>query len=217
MRRSPLTNGRWFLALGVWLLLALVTPGSAAAGSTGQPIDLGPDSEGFQLWYTIGADGWALSSDEIVIGGSIGQGLVGDPNPLADLWVTTGFWAPSVCYDTTDVEPADSTDVEPMVVTGIDDGADVPITGFSLAPVWPNPSHGVATIGWTVPRASDVRLTVLDVQGRQAETLANGNYPAGRYRVRWNARAGGGAASGVYFIRLETPDGLYTRRVAIVR
>ena len=176
-----MTKGRCILALGVWLLLALGNPGSAAvahAGSTGQPIDLSPDAEGFQLWYTIGADGWAFSSDEIALGASIGQSIIGGPNALSDLWVNPGFWAPSVDYDTTDVDAADSTDADPTLVTGIGDDVDGPIAAFGLAPIWPNPSHGIAYIRWTVPRAANVRLSVLDVQGRRAATLVEGTHPA---------------------------------------
>src|SRR5205085_322567 len=86
IRRTRMTNGRWFLALGVWLLMVLGTPGSAIAQtvSTGQPIDLSPDAEDFQIWYTIGAEGWAVSSEDVELGGSSGQAITGSPNALAD-------------------------------------------------------------------------------------------------------------------------------------
>src|SRR5437867_1937911 len=156
-RSFPLTKAAYVLGPFVSLLVTLwilIMCGVAHAGSTGQAIDLSPDAEGFQIWYGTGAEGWAFSSDDVEIGGSVGQAAIGSPNATSDdPWVTSGFWAPGVSYDTTDVDPTDSTDVV-VAVLGIDDPVDGPIAGFALAPVWPNPSHGIAYIRWTVPRAS---------------------------------------------------------------
>jgi hypothetical protein len=90
------------------------------------------------------------------------------------------------------------------------------VTQFSLLPISPNPSHGLATIWWTVPRAAAVRLTVHDVQGRQVATLADGLHAPGRYNVSWNLSSGHAALSaGMYFVRLQTPDGAFVRRVVM--
>jgi len=217
-----MTQERWLLAFGLWLVLALVAPGADAIAqtvSTGQPIDQNEDANGFQLWHTIGAGGVASSPasslDYLGLGGSIGQAVSGSPNALSDLWVVAGFWGPSVSYDSTEVDPSDSTDVD--VTLGIGGTVNISL-GFSLAPIFPNPSHGLAYVQWTVPRTSNVRLTVHDVQGREAAVLANGSYPAGSYGMRWNTLSTKNPlAAGIYFIRLETPEGVFTRRVIMIR
>ena len=60
------------------------------------------------------------------------------------------------------------------------------IREFSLLPVSPNPSRGMAYVAWSVPRESRLRLTVHDVQGRQVAVLADGIYTNGRHVMRWN-------------------------------
>jgi len=87
---------------------------------------------------------------------------------------------------------------------------------FALSGAWPNPTHGSLTAAISLPRDSKVRVSVLDLQGREVAVLADGGFPAGRHEVRWDGRAGGGkAAAGLYFIRLITPDRKFVSRVAI--
>jgi len=94
--------------------------------------------------------------------------------------------------------------------------ADAPIREFSLSRVAPNPSHGVTQIVWSIPRESRLRLTIHDVQGRRVATLADGAYPAGRHDVKWNPLAErGGVAPGIYFVRLQSPDGVFIRRLVL--
>ena len=223
-----MTRVRWFLVLGLWLALVLgVSRADAAAQtvSTGQVIELGEDADGFALWPAVGGGGVVGSLDDVELGGNIGQAAIGAPDPLADLCNAAGFLAPGVCYDTTDVDPSDSTDVVGVTLAmsavkaeaGIERTADAPVLAFSLAPAFPNPSHGVAYIGWAAPRESNVRLSVHDVQGREVAVLADGVYAAGRHGVRWGASSAKEVSTGVYFVRLETPDGVFTRRVAMIR
>ena len=67
-----------------------------------------------------------------------------------------------------------------------------------------------------MPSAASVRLTVHDVMGREVAVLADGPYAAGRYSIRWNA-SNRGLAAGMYFVRLVTPAGMFTRRVALIQ
>jgi minor extracellular serine protease Vpr len=94
------------------------------------------------------------------------------------------------------------------------------ITRFDLAPVWPNPTAGLARVDFTVPRESQVRVLVFDVQGRQVATLADGSFTAGRHQVTWDGAAddGSGASGGIYFVHMVTPDGRnLVQRVTIAR
>jgi hypothetical protein len=89
---------------------------------------------------------------------------------------------------------------------------------FGLALLSGNPARGPVEIEYTVPRASRVDVAVYDLSGREVAALARGPHEAGRYRVRWASRAGAEErASGIYFVRLLTPHGEMTRRVAITR
>ncbi len=65
---------------------------------------------------------------------------------------------------------------------------------------YPNPFNPVTTIEYDLPAAGKVRLTVLDLLGREVAVLVDEVKPAGSYNVAWKA---GNAASGVYFYRLS--------------
>jgi hypothetical protein len=90
---------------------------------------------------------------------------------------------------------------------------------FSLSGAWPNPSKGGAlTMAISVPRASMVRLSVLDLQGREVAVLADGGFPAGRHEIRWDGRTTEGQVpTGLYFIRCITPEKKFVNRVTITR
>jgi hypothetical protein len=93
-----------------------------------------------------------------------------------------------------------------------------PIAEFALGRVAPNPMHDRARVDFSVPRASDVRLSVIDVQGREVTTLASGHFAPGRYQAVWTGSTGRGQApAGLYFIRLRTPDRDLTSRIVLSR
>jgi hypothetical protein len=102
---------------------------------------------------------------------------------------------------------------------------------FRLEPNYPNPFSvrggslpagrygsydGVAgtTLRFSVPTAAHVRLSVYNVLGERVATLLDGPVEAGEHRLQWIPEA---AASGTYFIRLETAHGSTTRPVLLLR
>jgi hypothetical protein len=70
-----------------------------------------------------------------------------------------------------------------------------------------NPAHGAAGLRLALPRESRVDLSIFDVNGRRVRALVRGELPAGEHALRWDGRdeAGVRAASGLYFLRLDTP------------
>ncbi|MEZ4700753.1 MAG: FG-GAP-like repeat-containing protein [Rhodothermales bacterium] len=77
-------------------------------------------------------------------------------------------------------------------------------TEFALEGNFPNPFNPVTTIGFALPEASDVRLVVYDMMGREVTTLIDTNLGAGRYQARWEGKndMGHTVASGVYILRM---------------
>ncbi|MEL6445218.1 MAG: binary toxin-like calcium binding domain-containing protein [Bacteroidota bacterium] len=78
----------------------------------------------------------------------------------------------------------------------------------------PNPVHQSARVRYVLPEASNVRVSVYDVLGREVAVLAEGARPAGEGTVRFDASR---LASGFYVLRLLTEQGAATRRVTVVR
>ena len=79
---------------------------------------------------------------------------------------------------------------------------------------YPNPLQEQGTIEYTLPKATDVRITVYDVLGRRVAVLEDSHQEAGRHTARLE---GGRLASGVYFGRLETDGQTRTQKITVVR
>ncbi|HET9950276.1 MAG TPA: FlgD immunoglobulin-like domain containing protein [Candidatus Eisenbacteria bacterium] len=103
-----------------------------------------------------------------------------------------------------------------MGVTGVG-----PIAGadFKLRMPWPNPSSGSVGLSFSLARPAAVDLQVFGVDGRLVANLAHGVWSAGIHKVAWSGRDSRGAvtASGVYFVRLATEEGVMTRRLVRFR
>ncbi len=92
-------------------------------------------------------------------------------------------------------------------------------SGFTLHGNFPNPFSAETNITFALRTPQQVRLEVFDVLGRRVAVLADGTFPAGSHRVRWDGRYGSGVrvGSGVYVVRLVTPGGTRTRKVVALR
>ena len=91
---------------------------------------------------------------------------------------------------------------------------------FALRTIRPNPFRDAAQVDFTLGRRSRVSVTVYDVLGREVQRVAHGLWmEAGSQSLRWDGRAasGAGASAGVYFLRLDTEGGHWTRAVIRVR
>jgi hypothetical protein len=91
----------------------------------------------------------------------------------------------------------------------------------ALVSASPNPFNPLTTISYTTtPTATNVSVRVYNVTGQVVRTLvANKPVSAGTHSVVWNGRdnVGRHLSSGVYLIRLATPDKAITKRVTLVK
>ena len=94
---------------------------------------------------------------------------------------------------------------------------DRPVADLELAPVQPNPLRGAGRIGFALPSTSHVRLSVVDVQGREVAVLAEGIFEAGRHQVRWDGASAGQVGPGLYFVRLSVAGRSLVRRTVVTR
>jgi hypothetical protein len=96
-------------------------------------------------------------------------------------------------------------------------GPGVP-TEFALGPIHPNPTHDAALLDFALPRAASVKLSVVDLQGREVSVLAHGDYAPGRYQVGWDGRSGHGTAQpGLYFVVYQSPGRKIVERLVLAR
>jgi hypothetical protein len=95
-----------------------------------------------------------------------------------------------------------TTQGESVRLGQISGSAHLVIREFALSRIVPNPSRAVTRIEYALPHESHVRLSVLDVQGREVVVLADGVFGAGRYQATWSGQTDRGEApAGLYFVR----------------
>ena len=88
-----------------------------------------------------------------------------------------------------------------------------------LGAPFPAPFNAEVTIPFALAEAGPVRLAVYNLLGQQVRILADGWLAAGAHRVRWDGRTatGADAASGVYWVVLQTDGAVQTAKLALIR
>jgi hypothetical protein len=88
------------------------------------------------------------------------------------------------------------------------------------ARISPNPLHPEGTLEFSMPAPGRVSLRLYDVNGRCVRTfLRDETFARGSHRMPFAARddRGGALASGVYFYRLELPEGVQRGRFVVAK
>lgn len=98
-------------------------------------------------------------------------------------------------------------------VTKVSERPAVP-SGLKLEQNYPNPFNPATVISFDLPSAADVRLTVYDINGREAATLLNTRLEAGAHQVTFDASQ---LAGGVYFYMLETDGHCFTQKMTLLK
>ena len=82
-----------------------------------------------------------------------------------------------------------------------------------------NPFNPSVEIEYALPEEAKVVLKVYGVGGGVVKTLVQSSKPAGFHKVIWDGRDDGGtrAASGVYFLRLETESYTQTEKIVLLK
>jgi hypothetical protein len=89
-----------------------------------------------------------------------------------------------------------------------------PVVQSADLSIYPNPFNGAARLQFDLPRELMLALDVFDLQGRHVQTLVRQAYPAGRHTVNWSAD---GWPSGMYFVRMTTPQQQRLHKALLVR
>ena len=92
-------------------------------------------------------------------------------------------------------------------------------TGFQLMPAYPNPFNPVTTIRYQLPTASNVRMTVYDILGREVKVLLHEHKNSGTHALQWSGtnRFGQPVASGTYFLIMEALNFNQIQKVLLIK
>ncbi|NQS98079.1 MAG: T9SS type A sorting domain-containing protein [candidate division Zixibacteria bacterium] len=84
----------------------------------------------------------------------------------------------------------------------------------NLSQNYPNPFNPVTSIKFSIPKVAIVKISVYNILGREVAVLADREYQAGEYIIRWEAA---NVSSGIYFIYMEAADYHRTLEMVLLR
>jgi len=90
---------------------------------------------------------------------------------------------------------------------------------FVLSQNYPNPFNPTTTIQFGVPDASDVKIHIYDLLGREVVTLVNGHLDAGYHAATWGGqdRLGKPVSSGIYFTVMQSGNFRAVKKMMLLK
>ena len=169
-----------------------------------EPIGIDVPNSGSYVW-TVTGPGTNTGSQRIQsalvavldLSGRVGGGVADGPFSITDPGNAVAGGGPP---------RPDSTQAQPSLPRA-----------FALERAWPNPSVGNVRVSFALPRQAPIRLSVIDLAGREIALLADGIETAGVHRASWDGRADGRRArAGLYFIRYRVPGKDMATRISVL-
>lgn len=190
--------------------------------ATGETVHLDKDGK---LW--IGSadhkrfDCWDLTTNKIVDG----INAITNTTPAKDY--TQGYFEkPRGIAFSPDGKTAYTCDFNGQVVqewkkvgTGVEDTKVIP-KSFELYQNYPNPFNPTTNFKYSLPKATQVKLVIYDIFGREVKTLINNEMKeAGTYTVTWDGKNNMGikVSSGTYFYRMQAAGFEKVMKMALIK
>ena len=163
-------------------------------------------------WYEINWYGWQLVSWDMAVEGTgtwIGDGSLDGTLAFDSIQLThtTGQATVGTYY-------IDDLRVVNRNYLGWDGSGNFKPLEFALLPNYPNPFNPWTNIPFTLAEQTEVDLRIYDLKGEQVTQLIQGPLAAGYHVTRWNAAH---LASGIYLVKLRTPESSLTRKITILK
>jgi hypothetical protein len=116
---------------------------------------------------------------------------------------------------------SNKTNAELLSLTGVEEEGSLSTlpTEFTLKQNYPNPFNPSTTIEYTLPKTTSINIKVYSLLGTEIAVLKEGIESAGKYSLQWNGKTNDGmqAASGIYFIRMESGLFKMTRKIVLMK
>jgi len=106
------------------------------------------------------------------------------------------------------------------VALGVSENGSLPLE-YTLNQNYPNPFNPSTNISYSLPKASNVTLTIYNSIGQEIAVLINNQLQsAGQHKISWNGKdaAGRTVATGVYFYQLSTAENVaMTKKMILLK
>ncbi|MBE0570115.1 MAG: T9SS type A sorting domain-containing protein [Ignavibacteriaceae bacterium] len=87
-------------------------------------------------------------------------------------------------------------------------------SNFELFQNYPNPFNPSTTIGFSLPKASQIKINIYNMIGELVETLADGTFEQGYHNISFNAA---NIPSGTYIYRLESSEFVQIKKMVLIK
>ena len=87
-------------------------------------------------------------------------------------------------------------------------------TEFALEQNYPNPFNPSTKISYSIPKASNVKLTVFNLLGQEIQVLVNETKEAGIHEINFNAQS---LNSGMYLYKIESGSFTQTKKMTLIK
>ena len=99
-------------------------------------------------------------------------------------------------------------------IIGIEnEGSSIPET-YNLFQNYPNPFNPSTSINYSIPTASNVKITIYDALGKSVNVLVNQNQLSGNYNIMWDAS---NLPSGVYIYKIEAGSFTDSKKMILIK
>ena len=132
------------------------------------------------------------------------QNVAYNQPPHVGYYMPDGSPQPNIIYPSEYVDVSNETDRE----------GTTEVKSYTLEQNYPNPFNPTTNVSFTLPAASDVKLTVYNILGQQVTQLVNQRMSAGKHSVEFDAS---NLASGIYIYRIEAGTFIQNKQMMLIK
>lgn len=103
--------------------------------------------------------------------------------------------------------------VKDSLATSVENNTAIP-GNFNLFQNYPNPFNPLSTIRFEIPRTSFVKISVINILGKEIKILVNEEKNPGQYEIIFDANE---LASGIYYYTIRTGEFTLSRKMILLR
>ena len=90
---------------------------------------------------------------------------------------------------------------------------------FILGSAYPNPFNPITYLDITIPITERVKISIVDILGREVRVLENNMMVTGNYRISWNGKGelGSLVSSGTYFVVMDYGKNTQIKKILFLK